>query len=91
MLDCASLTEFLLLFFHCVRASSSSGLTGPALQRSAPYTATESAEPGLSPLPHHLFTDSISPPEYPTDGRASGAMRCFVASVAGEWGDKGER
>ena len=93
MLDSASLREFLFLFFHCVLAasSSSSGLTDPALQRSAPYTATESAEPGVSPLPHHLFTDSISPRECPTDGRASGAMRCYFASDAGECGNKGKR
>ena len=68
----------------------SSGLTGPALQRSAPFTATESAKPGLSPLPQHLFTDSISPPEHPTDGRGSGAMRCSFESVAGKCGDKGK-
>ena len=79
-------SSFFLPFFAC----SCSGLTGPALQRSAPYTATKSAKPGLSPLPHHLFTDSVSPTEYPTDGRGSGAMRCFVESVAGKSGDKGK-
>ena len=71
-------------------ASSSSDLTGPALRRSAPYPATESAEPGLSPLPRHLFTNSISLPEDPPDGRGSGAMRCVVESVAGKCGDEGK-
>lgn len=77
-------------FFLPLLASSSFRLTGPALQRSAPYTTTASAKPGLSPLPRHLFTDFIPPPEYPTDGRESGAMRYFVESVAGKCGDTGK-
>ena len=71
-------------------ASSASDLTDPALRRSAPYPATESAEPGLSLLPRHLCTDSISLPEDPPDGRGSGAMRCVVESVRGECGDEGK-